>query len=338
MNMHAVLIFLSLISSLLLCSGVPFSYILLPPALQPGLLSRSEGPSENECYKKCMDPLTSTPFGSPCGCVLPMKVRLLFGVALYAVFPRMSELEIEIAAVTYLEQSQVKIMAAIADTQNQERTVVDINLVPLGEKFDNTTADLIYKRFCHKKVPFNSSLFGQYEVIYITYTGIPSPPLFRGYTGSGPTENGEDFPIMAKFHKNDNINVKTIAIISLSAFVLLLIVIGAFSAFLKWKRFGRPSRAVGPGFTSSINKRSGIGSMLLSSIASSASGSLVSSMAPCMLSIRAFGLAELEKATDKFNLKRILGEGGFGRVYRGVMEDGIEVAVKLLTRDHHNGD
>lgn len=51
-------------------------------------------------------------------------------------------------------------------------------------------------------------------------------------------------------------NIKTIAIISLSAFVLLLVFIGAVSVFLKW-RVGRPSNAVGPAFTSSTNKRSG---------------------------------------------------------------------------------
>lgn len=76
--------------------------------------------------------------------------------------------------------------------------------------------------------------------------------------GSGPTANGGDLPITANFHKNQKMNVRTIAIISLSAFVLLLILVGAFSIFLKWKKFGRPLSAVGPGFTSSINKRSGM--------------------------------------------------------------------------------
>ena len=33
-----------------------------------------------------------------------------------------------------------------------------------------------------------------------------------------------------------------------------------------------------------------------------------------------------------------MGEGGFGCVYCGIMEDEIEVAVKLLTRDNQNGD
>lgn len=123
------------------------------------------------CDQICVEPLTASPFGSPCGCVIPMKIRLLLDIAPYAIFPVMGELEIEVAAGTYLQQSQVKIMGASADSQNQGRTVVDINLVPLGEKFDNTTAMLTYVRFLHRKVPLNITLFGNYEVVYISYPG-----------------------------------------------------------------------------------------------------------------------------------------------------------------------
>lgn len=89
----------------------------------------------------------------------------------------MNELEIEVASGTYLEQSQVKIMGASAESQNQGKTVIDMNLVPLGEKFDNTTAVLIYERFWHKKVPLDESLFGDYAVLSISYPGscIVSP-------------------------------------------------------------------------------------------------------------------------------------------------------------------
>lgn len=297
-------------------------------------------PSKNQaCDQICVEPLTATPFGSPCGCVFPMKVSLLLDVAPYAVFPVMSELEIEVAAGTYLEQSQVKIMGASADSQNQERTVVDINLVPLGEKFDNTTAVLTYERFWHKKVPLNQTIFGNYELVSISYPGIPSSPPFGSYGGSGPSGSAGDLPISANFDKkNQRMNLKTIAIIALSAFVLLLVLIGAVSIFLKWRKVGRPSSAVGPALTSPTNKRCGIGSILSSSIASSTSVSLMSTMATRVLSAKTFTLAELEKATDKFSSKRILGEGGFGRVYCGNMEDGTEVAVKLLTRDNQNGD
>ncbi|KAF3436067.1 hypothetical protein FNV43_RR23159 [Rhamnella rubrinervis] len=251
----------------------------------------------------------------------------------------MGELEIEVATGTYLEQSQVKIMGASADSQNQGRTVVDINLVPLGEKFDNTTAMLTYERFQHKKVPLNITLFGNYEVVYISYPGIPSSPPYGFLSGSGPTGSSGGLPITANFgNKNQRMNVRTIIIIALSAFVLVLVLLGAISVLIKWRRVGRPSSAVGPAFTSSIRKRSGLGSILSSSIASSTSVSLMSTMAPSVLSVKTFSLSELEKATDKFSSKNILGEGGFGCVYHGIMVDGTEVAVKLLTRDVQNGD
>lgn len=294
-------------------------------------------PSDQGCDQLCEEPLTATPYGSPCGCVFPMKVKLLLSVAPYAVFPVMNELEIEVATGIYLQQSQVKIMGATADTQNQGRTLVEVNLVPLGEKFDNTTAVLTYDRLLHKRVSLNSTLFGTYEVVSISYPGIPSSPPYGSYAGSGPTGSAGDLPITANFvNKNQKMNIRIIAIIVLSAFVLLLVLAGAISVLIKWRKVGRPSNAVGPVFPSSINKRSGIGSILSSSIASSTSMSLMSTMATCALSVRTFSVVELEKATDKFSSKGILGEGGFGRVYRGVMEDGSEVAVKLLTRDHQN--
>ncbi|KAJ7008958.1 receptor-like serine/threonine-protein kinase ALE2 [Populus alba x Populus x berolinensis] len=297
-------------------------------------------PSEEQsCDQICTEPLTASLSGSPCGCVYPMKVRLLLDVAPYAVFPVMRELESEVAAGTYLEQSQVIIMGASADSQNQGKTVVDINLVPLGEKFDNTTAILIYDRFWKNKMPLNITLFGNYVVIYISYPGIPSSPPYPNYTGSGPSGSAGDLPITANFvSKTQRMNLRTITTIALSAFVVLVVCIGAIAVVVKWRKSGRPSSAVGPAFTSSINKRSGIGSFLSSSIASSASMSLMSNMATCMLSVKTFSFAELEKATDKFSSKRILGEGGFGRVYRGSMEDGTEVAFKVLTRDNQNGD
>ncbi|KAJ6339039.1 hypothetical protein OIU76_008493 [Salix suchowensis] len=265
-------------------------------------LVTAPSPSEEQsCDQICTEPLTAAPFGSPCGCVFPMKVRLLLDVAPYAVFPVTRELVSEVAAGTYLEQSQVKIMGASADSQNQGKTVVDINLVPLGEKFDNTTAMLTYDRFWKNKMPLNITLFGNYEVIYISYPGLPSSPPYPNYTGSGPSGSGGDLPITANFvSKTQRMNLRTIATIALSAFVVLLVCTGAIAVVVKWRKSGRPSSAVGPTFTSSINKRSGIGSFLSSSFASSASMSLMSNMATCMLSVKTFSFAELEKATDKY--------------------------------------
>lgn len=107
----------------------------------------------------------------PCGCVFPMKVRLLLQASVYAVFPLVNELEIEIAAGTYLSQNQVVITGASSDGKDHEKTALDVNLIPLVERFDNLTAALTYERFWHKKLSLNKTLFGDYEVVYIIYPG-----------------------------------------------------------------------------------------------------------------------------------------------------------------------
>ncbi|KAI3760219.1 hypothetical protein L1987_50610 [Smallanthus sonchifolius] len=294
------------------------------------------------CDQTCMDPLTSTPIGSPCGCVFPMKVRLLLQVSVYAVFPVVNELEIEIATGTYLTQSQVVITGASADSQDQDKTSVDINLVPLGEKFDNTTALLTYDRFWRKKLSLNRTLFGDYEVVYITYPGLPSSPPYGDLPGNGPngSPGNRQYPITATFvGKSQKMNPRTIFVIVLSAVVLLVVCCAAISVFIKYRKIGRSSNAVGPVFTTPTSKRrAGFGAML-SSDPSNSTLSVFSAMPTSLLSVKTFTLAELDKATEKFCSRKILGEGGFGCVYHGIIEDGCEVAVKLLNRDNNqNGD
>ncbi|GFP96987.1 probable serine/threonine-protein kinase at1g18390 [Phtheirospermum japonicum] len=47
-----------------------------------------------------------------------------------------------------------------------------------------------------------------------------------------------------------------------------------------------------------------------------------------------FSYAELEEATDNFNRSRILGDGGYGVVYYGVLSDGRVIAVKRLHKNN----
>ncbi|WVZ60220.1 hypothetical protein U9M48_010271 [Paspalum notatum var. saurae] len=47
--------------------------------------------------------------------------------------------------------------------------------------------------------------------------------------------------------------------------------------------------------------------------------------------LRRFAWRELQLATDNFNEKNVLGQGGFGKVYKGALPDGTKVAVKRLT-------
>ncbi|KAJ4745883.1 BRI1-associated receptor kinase [Rhynchospora pubera] len=47
--------------------------------------------------------------------------------------------------------------------------------------------------------------------------------------------------------------------------------------------------------------------------------------------LKRFAWRELQLATDGFNEKNVLGQGGFGKVYKGVLPDGTKIAVKRLT-------
>ena len=47
---------------------------------------------------------------------------------------------------------------------------------------------------------------------------------------------------------------------------------------------------------------------------------------------------ELRDATNNFQPSSLLGEGGFGRVFKGCLADGTPVAIKKLTGGGHQGD
>ncbi|CAL9016954.1 unnamed protein product, partial [Prunus brigantina] len=48
--------------------------------------------------------------------------------------------------------------------------------------------------------------------------------------------------------------------------------------------------------------------------------------------LRVFSYASIMAATDNFSIQNKLGEGGFGPVYKGTLESGQEIAVKMLSR------
>ncbi|KAK4258899.1 hypothetical protein QN277_005295 [Acacia crassicarpa] len=50
-----------------------------------------------------------------------------------------------------------------------------------------------------------------------------------------------------------------------------------------------------------------------------------------------FSFATIEAATNKFSHENCLGQGGFGRVYKGVLSNGQEVAIKRLSKSSDQG-
>ncbi|MCD7472093.1 hypothetical protein HAX54_013028 [Datura stramonium] len=318
---------------------IPHPFQALPPP----------PPNEDCASLACAEPFTNGPPKAPCVCVLPMRVGLRLSVALYTFFPLVSELATEISVGVFLDPSQVRIMGANSASQYPEKTIVLIDLVPLGEKFDNTTAFLTSQRFWHKQVVIKASLFGDYDVLYVQYPGLPpSPPSAASdidtigsqpYPGdnNGRTIQPLGVDVRGQQHKSGP-NPSVIAVIVLSASVAVILCCAvAWVLLFRHRDPGYQSEPTPPTTLPSLAKSSGIAASMTGSRPNSPSLSFSSSFAAYTGSARTFSSNEIERATDSFNESRVLGEGGFGRVYSGVLDDGMKVAVKVLKRDDQQG-
>ncbi|XP_028778742.1 receptor-like serine/threonine-protein kinase ALE2 isoform X2 [Neltuma alba] len=325
--------------------GSPLRKTKTPP--RGPVLGLPPPPPNKDCiWVTCSEPFTYAPPGSPCGCVWPLQVKLRLGISIYKFFPLVSKLAEEIAASVLLNHNQVRIVGADEASQQLEKTVVLVNLVPTGSRFDDATAFSIYKKFWHREIHTDASLFGSCEVLYVHYPGLPpSPPsvppnidspLFPGDDNNGTMMKplGVAIPRKAKPGSGKTMTL----VIVLSSFTALIILVGF--AWLCLTRCGPcvheskqipnaiPSSSKLSGNARSLTNRNmpGFGSTTLSSRTITYTGSA-----------KSFTLNDIEKATNNFDASRILGEGGFGPVYKGVLYDGRDVAVKILKRDDQRG-
>ncbi|KAF9685136.1 hypothetical protein SADUNF_Sadunf03G0023100 [Salix dunnii] len=322
--------------------------IKAPPPLQ--ILTLPPPPPNEDCTSlTCSEPLTYTAAGSPCGCVWPIQVKLRFSVAIYTFFTLVTELAEEIAASVALNHSQVRIMGANAAGQELEKSTVLINLVPRGEKFDDSSAFSIYKKFWNRQVIIRPSLFGAYEVLYVRYRGLPpSPPspvststvddgTYSGHDNNGRTNKplGVDVPRREK----KGLGGSMMAVIILSSFTVLVICMAiAWLLLLKCGTHVHEPQQVPRELESPVKASGATGPLIFGSKPTSESLSLSSGAMTYTGSAKTFTLNDIERATNSFDASRILGEGGFGLVYSGLLDDGREVAVKVLKRyDQHGG-
>lgn len=54
--------------------------------------------------------------------------------------------------------------------------------------------------------------------------------------------------------------------------------------------------------------------------------------------VKGFSFSELETATDSFNMTSQIGQGGYGKVYKGILADGTVVAVKRAQQGSIQGE
>ncbi|XP_024638845.1 receptor-like serine/threonine-protein kinase ALE2 isoform X3 [Medicago truncatula] len=309
-------------------------------------------PNEDCLSTACTEPYVTSPLGAPCRCVWPLRVGLRLSISLYTFFPLVSELASELASGIFMKQSQVRIMGANAANQQPDKTVVIIDLVPLGEKFDNTTAFFTSDMFWHKKVVIKASYFGYYDVLYVNYPGLPpSPPLppssitvidggpYTTYGKNGSTIKPFGVDIQKKQNRGD-LGKGFIVIIAFSVFVAVVLCTAAVWFMFKFRVHVSQRASIPRPSPPSLTKASvtATGSLIGDGRVGSVSSSFEHGIPAYKGSARTFSMDDIEKATDNFHASRILGEGGFGLVYSGVLGDGTKVAVKVLKSKDHQGD
>ncbi|XVF26974.1 hypothetical protein REPUB_Repub14bG0066500 [Reevesia pubescens] len=304
-------------------------------------------PPNNDCTSvTCTEPLTYTPPGSPCGCVWPIQVKLRLGVAIYTFFPLVSELAQEIAASVRLNHSQVRIMGANAASQELKKSTVLINLVPREVNFDYTTALSISKKFWSRQVFIKASLFGPYEVVYVQYPGLPpSPPAASSSVSaiddgpySGHNNHGQEMKplgVDVPRKKRDGLTRSMIAVIILSSFSAFVVCLGIiWLILLKYGACVKEPEHI----PLSPAKQSGATRAVMQSSMSRAPSMSISSSGMTYTGLaKNFTLNDIERATNSFDASRVIGEGGFGIVYEGILDDGTAVAVKVLKREDQRG-
>ncbi|KAJ0788282.1 putative protein kinase RLK-Pelle-Extensin family [Helianthus annuus] len=316
------------------------------PAISPSLTKNSAAPptsafalpppppNEDCATVTCTQPLTYTPAGSGCACVWPIEVKLRLLISPYTFFPLVSELAKEIATSVSLNVTQARIMGANAAGDQLDQTIVLVNLVPLKQNFNFSTAYSIYQKFWRKQVSISKARFGSYQVVHIQFPGLPpSPPSNSAVTfdskGLPSKPFGAAIPRENKKTKKSKLNGSIIAVVIISSVTAFVLLIGAF--WLLLLKSGCFSSSLGK---PSAETRLGTGESL---IVGSESMSFSSSLAAYTGTAKIYSLSEIERATDKFDSRMILGEGGFGVVYSGVLEDRRKVAVKVLKRDDRQG-
>ncbi|KAG2595098.1 receptor-like serine/threonine-protein kinase ALE2 isoform X2 [Panicum virgatum] len=308
-------------------------------------------PPNSDCNSlSCSEPLTDPPAGAPCACVLPIRVGIRLSVDLYSFFPLVSDFSEEVSSGVNMAQRQVRVMGANVASDQPDKTMVLVDLVPMQTKFDNATAFSAFESLWSKKVSLKPSVFGDYEILYVVYPGLPpSPPSAPEGVGDGALGNNRNARAMKPLgvdvrRPKRKVNGSLIAIAVLSTIIALIIC--CLAAWLLILKFRGPSDTA-QGFAHSVlpkfSRSSGTGHMLLAgagrhSSPSGPSGSLGSSIATYAGQAKTFKFAEIDKATNGFDDSKVLGEGGFGCVYQGTLEDGTTVAVKVLKRYDGQGE
>ncbi|KAG5231661.1 proline-rich receptor protein [Salix suchowensis] len=283
-----------------------------------GLAQPPLSPSVSDC---CKPDMVLKRGSHGCHCVYPIKLDLL--LLNISQNPNWNMFLERIASQLGLQVSQIEIINFYVVSLSRLNISMDI-LPHTGISFSASDASAINSSLTLHKVHFDSTLVGGYKLLNLTWFEPPAPspaPIVSSSPVKAPVYQSSTPSAVGSSKKGKHTNLILIlgigAGIVIIAIVSILIICSCTFRKGKPKASSKETEPVNPGTKDPAP----------------AAGSL-----PHPSSTRFLAYEELKEATNNFEPASILGEGGFGRVFKGVLSDGTAVAIKRLTNGGQQGD
>ncbi|CAH9088910.1 unnamed protein product [Cuscuta epithymum] len=304
---------------------VPPTAALLPPKFQQVSPTQSSGsslplaqPPISRQTSDCCGPDMVLKRGSlSCHCVYPIKLDLL--LVNVSSNPDWTLFLDEFANHLGLKTSQIELINFyVIDLFNLN---ISMDITPYkGISFSATEATRINSSL--HKVLLNPTLVGAYRLLNMTWFKVPvasQAPLAAvspmAVDPSRPSSHASVSPADKGHHSNLILIIGMVACMVIVVIICMLILYAC--AYKRGKKKRLPKETVKPRSVGSVET---VGSFTHPT------------------STRFLAYEELKEATANFAPTSVLGEGGFGKVFKGVLSDGTAVAIKRLSTGGQQGD
>ncbi|KAL9269970.1 Receptor-like serine/threonine-protein kinase ALE2-like protein [Drosera capensis] len=278
-----------------------------------------EPPLSPEISNCCGPDMVRKQGSQDCHCVYPIRLDIL--LLNVSESPNWDRFLQEFASDLGLRVSQIVLLDFHLPTPSSLNISMDIT-PHTGIGFSATGASALNTSLVMHKVHIDPT-FGMSDYKVLNFTWFQPPALHSAPTvAARPAETpSQQHPVSnSKVSPSREKHPSLILALSIGVFVMLIAIIAAGTIyFISFRQVKPKSSLENPASTVSVNEAPGGGSLHYPS------------------STRFLSYEELKGATNNFQPASILGEGGFGIVFKGVLSDGTAVAIKRLNSGGQQG-
>lgn len=265
----------------------------------------------------CEKDMVSKRGSEGCHCVYPVKLDLL--LLNVSENPDWNLFLDELAAQLGMRATQIELINFYVHSLLTLN--ISMYITPRKEiSFSAKEASKINSSLLFHKVRLDSRFVGDYRVLNLTWFKPPTPskaPTFAASNVKTPERQVPTATSSSTSDKGRHSNLLVILGIVTGILIMSIICVLILCLCTLRPKTKRPTETEKPRIEH-----------VVSSVASH----------PHPTSTRFISYEDLREATNNFEPASVLGEGGFGRVFKGVLNDGTAVAIKRLNNGGQQGD